>query len=227
MLSEKNGRKLNIYVPDYVVFDLETTGISCVSDDVVEISAVKVSGGEVVDEFSTLVNPGRPIPYYVSTIHGITDDMVEDSPYFEEALSSFLDFAEEEVLVGHNIHSFDMKFLYRDAQRFWGKTIDNDYVDTLSIARCFLPELAHHRLGDLADYYGISYAGAHRALNDCRINQQVFEHLGKEMENPSDAAKAVRTCPRCGSILRIRTGKYGSFLGCSGYPECRYTEKLN
>ena len=194
MLSRKTGKKLNTYVPDYVVFDLETTGVSCNYDDVVEISAVKVINGEIVDEFTTLVNPRRPIPYTASEVNGITDDMVKNSPFFEEALSDFLEFVGDAVLVGHNIHTFDMKFLYRDAEKFWGKTIGNDYIDTLQVARIYLPQLSHHKLVDLANYYKISTVGAHRALNDCRMNQIVFEHLAKEMANPSEDAKAVKKC---------------------------------
>lgn len=225
MLAKKAGKKLNVFVTDYVVFDLETTGISSSYDDVVEISAVKVEGGTVTDEFSTLVDPGRPIPYQASQVNGITDDMVEGSPPFEEALADFLDFIGDAVLVGHNIQSFDMKFLYRDAQRFWGETIGNDYIDTLQIARAYLPQLAHHKLTDLTDYYEISSEGAHRALADCRMNQKVFECLGKEMAKP-DAAKNVKICPRCGNVLRKRSGKYGAFWGCMSYPDCRYTEDI-
>lgn len=226
MLSNKSGKKMNTYVSDYVVFDLETTGVSCKMDEVIEISAIKVKGRQVVDEFSTLVNPGRPIPYYASQVNGITDDMVEDSPYFFEALSDFLDFVGDAVLVGHNIHTFDMKFLYRDAERFWGRTIGNDYIDTLQVARSYLPQLDHHKLTDLADYYGIDTEGAHRALNDCRMNQQIFELLGKEMSNPNREVKAVKKCPRCGGVLRKRNGKYGAFWGCMSYPECRFTEDV-
>ena len=226
MLSKRCGKKLNIYVSDYVVFDLETTGISCTTDEVVEISAVKVQNGEVVDEFTTLVNPGRPIPYSASEVNGITDDMVANSPFFEEALSEFLTFVGDAVLVGHNIHTFDMKFLYRDAERFWGETIGNDYIDTLQIARAYLPKLSRYRLVDLADYYGIDVEGAHRALNDCRMNQLVFELLGKEIANPADEAKAVKKCPRCGNVLRKRNGRYGEFWGCVSYPECKYTANI-
>lgn len=86
MLSSTPGTKLNRYVLDYVVFDLETTGISSTSDAVIEISAVKVRNGQVVDEFSTLVNPCRPIPYGVSSVNGIYDDMVKDSPVFKDVL---------------------------------------------------------------------------------------------------------------------------------------------
>ncbi|MBE5861437.1 MAG: DNA polymerase III subunit epsilon [Lachnospiraceae bacterium] len=224
MLSTKGGKHLNTYVKDYVVFDLETTGISVYKDEVVEISAVKVADGKVVDEFSTLVNPGMPIPPDASSVNGITDDMVADAPVFEKALKDFLDFAGDHVLVGHNIQSFDMKFICRDALKFYGKTVGNDFVDTLKIAQAYLPELRHHTLTDLACHYRIDAAGAHRALNDCRMNQKVFECLAKEIENPSEAARNVRKCPLCGCVLRLRSGRYGDFWGCTGYPDCRYTE---
>ena len=226
MLASKEGKRLNGYVKDYVVFDLETTGVSYRMDQVVEISAVKVVDGEVTDEFTTLVNPGIPIPFQASMVNGITDDMVKDSPGFEAAFASFLDFVGDAVLVGHNIHSFDLKFLYRDARRFWKKTLGNDYIDTLQLSRAYLPQLSHHRLVDLAEHYGISSEGAHRALNDCRMNQKVFELLGEEMKSSSRAAENVRKCPRCGSILKKRNGRYGAFMGCSGYPSCRYTEDV-
>ena len=226
MLSRKTGKKLNTYVPDYVVFDLETTGVSCNSDDVVEISAIKVINGEIVDEFTTLVNPGRPIPYNASEVNGITDDMVKNSPFFEKALSDFLEFVGDAVLVGHNIHTFDMKFLYRDAEKFWCKTIGNDYIDTLQIARIYLPQLSHYKLVDLATYYKISTVGAHRALNDCRMNQIIFENLAKKMANPSEYAKAVNKCPKCGNVLRKRKGRYGEFWGCTSYPSCTYTRNI-
>lgn len=97
-----------------MVFDLETTGISRVYDEVVEISAVKVRGGKVVDEFSTLVNPGRHIPSGASQVNGITDQMVAYAPRFVKVLQEFLDFTEGYPLVGHNIASFDMKFICRE-----------------------------------------------------------------------------------------------------------------
>ena len=226
MLSEKAGRKLVEYITDYVIFDLETTGVSWEKDEVVEISAVKVQGGKVVDEFSTLVNPGMPIPFYASKVNGITDDMAADSPFFDKVLGDFLEFVGDAVLVGHNIHCFDMKFMQKSTQKCFGKLIGNDYIDTLQIARLYLPEMKHHTLTDLADHYGIDVHGAHRALNDCRMNQKVFECLGKEIENPSEGTKNVKKCPKCGNTLRKRSGKYGEFLGCMSYPECRYTENI-
>lgn len=224
MLSNKTGKRLNQYIPNYVLFDLETTGTSCTTDEVVEISAIKVMNGSVVEEFSTLVNPQMPIPYWATEVNGITDAMVADSPTFDVALKDFLEFVGDMPLVGHNIHTFDMKFICRDAQKYFSKTIGNDYVDTLPIARLYLPQLGHHTLSDLADYYGISSDGAHRALFDCRMNQQIFERLGEEMKNPSEEAKKVKKCPRCGNPLKLRNGKFGEFWGCTGYPDCKYTQ---
>ena len=93
MLSKRAGKRLVEYRPDYVLFDLETTGVSWQNDEVVEISAIKVQGGEAVDEFSSLVNPGMSIPFYASEVNGITDDMVADSPAFDVVLGQFLEFA--------------------------------------------------------------------------------------------------------------------------------------
>lgn len=223
MLGKKRGRQLVTYVADYVVYDLETTGISPNYDEVIEISAVKVRDGVITDQFSELVNPGRPIPYGTSRVNHITDDMVGDAPSFDEVLGRFVEFAGDDVLVGHNIHQFDMKFLYRDAERYFGQTITNDYIDTCRMAKICFPDWSHRRLGDLADYYGISTDGAHRALADCLMNQQVFERLRQDMEH-AGAGENQRKCPRCGCLLQKRNGRYGEFWGCSGYPDCRYTE---
>lgn len=222
MLSSTVGKRLNKYVPDYVLYDLETTGISWKKDKIIEISAVKVRGGKVVEEFSSLVNPEMPIPYYATEVNNITDDMVKDCPTIKLVLGEFLGFIGNDILVGHNIHNFDMKFIYRETMDIYGKNIDNDYVDTLFLARHCLPELSNHKLVDLANYYKLSTAGAHRALNDCRMNQQVFENLGKEVVN---AAKndSMNICPKCGSPMTKRTGPYGKFYGCTSYPDCRFT----
>lgn len=180
-MSTQKGTLINKYTPDYVIFDLETTGISPNYDEVIEISALKVKGGEVVDEFNTLVNPGRKIPFGATKVNGITNAMVAEAPAFSQVLAEFLDFAEGLVLVGHNIARFDMKFIWRDAEQYFGEIPQNNYVDTLQVARKHLPKMDHHRLVDLAEYYGISSEGAHRALNDCYMNQKVYECMVSEM----------------------------------------------
>lgn len=217
------GKLLNKYVSDYVVFDLETTGINTNYDDVIEISAVKVAGGQVIDEFSTLVNPGRHIPDMASSVNGIYDNMVAGAPDFETALGDFLQFVGDSILVGHNIASFDMKFIWRDAEKYWGLIIENDYIDTLKLARVCLPKRKGYKLVNLAEHYGISPEGAHRALNDCRMNQQVFERLSKEIAASSEGACELQKCPKCGNILLKRSGRFGEFWGCTSYPDCRFT----
>lgn len=180
-MSTQKGTLINKYTPNYVIFDLETTGISPNYDEVIEISALKVKGGEVVDEFNTLVNPGRKIPFGATKVNGITNAMVAEAPAFSHVLEEFLDFAEGLVLVGHNIARFDMKFIWRDAEQYFGEIPQNNYVDTLQVARKHLPKMEHHRLVDLAEHYGISSEGAHRALNDCYMNQKVYECMVAEM----------------------------------------------
>ena len=211
---------------NYIVFDLETTGLSTDTDAVIEISALKVTDGVITDEFSTLVNPCMHIPYMASSVNGITDDMVKDAPDLETALKSFLDFIGDSVLVGQNIIRFDMRFIQRDALKLFGRTITNSLVDTLNLSKRYLPELSSHSLGALADHYDISYDGAHRALADCNITFKVYQCLLTEAEHPSPAALAVEVCPRCGNILKRRNGKYGEFLGCTGYPDCRFTKDI-
>lgn len=180
-MSTQKGTLINKYTPNYVIFDLETTGISPNYDEVIEISALKVKGGEVVDEFNTLVNPGCKIPFGATKVNGITNAMVAEAPAFSHVLAEFLDFAEGLVLVGHNIARFDMKFIWRDAEQYFGEIPQNNYVDTLQVARKHLPKMEHHRLVDLAEHYGISSEGAHRALNDCYMNQKVYECMVAEM----------------------------------------------
>lgn len=221
-MTEKNrGKRLVTYVKDYVVFDLETTGVNAAEDEIIEISGIKVKDGEVADTFSTLVNPGRRIPAQATAVNGITDEMVKDAPRIGPALSDFLEFAGKEVLVGHNIHTFDLNFICNGAAKHLGRIVDNDYIDTLFMARSCLPQLRHHKLVDVAAHFQISQEGAHRALNDCMMNQQCFEALAKLQET-----MPLNLCPKCGGELVERSGKFGRFWGCSNFPDCRYTKNI-
>ena len=224
MLGKNKGKLLTKYVPDYVVFDLETTGVMISKDEIIEISAVKVRNGKVVEEFSELVNPCRPIPYDATQVNNITDEMVRHAPCCKEVLGHFLEFVGEDILVGHNIHTFDIPFICRDSEKYFGKTIANDYIDTLRVAKVCFPEWKHRKLSDLADYYGISTDGAHRALADCRMNQKVFERMGEELNGHKNVT--VKLCPLCKQPLKKRNGRYGEFWGCMGFPNCRYTENI-
>ena len=197
-------------ISNYIIFDLETTGLSTDKDAVAEMSALKVISG-------------MHIPSVASSINGITDDMVKDAPDMEEALKGFIEFIGDLDLVGHNIYRFDMKFIQRDSERYFGKTVDNNIIDTLQLSRKYLPKLCSHSLGALANYYEVSYEGAHRALADCKINFLVYKCLLEEMEKAIKTVQAEEICPRCGNALVKRNGKHGRFWGCESFPVCKYT----
>lgn len=230
MAVRNKGKRWNKYVKDYVVFDLETTGIHPERDVIIEISAVRVCDGKAAAEYSTLVNPKRHIPAAATSVNGITDDMVADAPEIKEAMAGFMDFIGDSILVGHNIHTFDMNFAYDAAWQALGKELDNDYIDTLYMARYCLPGLGHYKLTDISEYFHINTEGAHRALNDCLMNQGCFEELGKlwkkrkEERAEGKAGETGLECPRCGGILCLRKGKFGAFYGCGNFPACRYTK---
>jgi len=225
MVQRNKGKRLNGYKADYVVFDLETTGINQERDVIIEISALKVLDHQVAEEFSTLVNPKRHIPAGATAVNGITDDMVKDAPEIQTAMGDFMDFIGDSILVGHNIHTFDTNFIYDAALNFLGRELKNDYIDTLYMARRYLPELSHHKLTDVAEYFGIQTEGAHRALFDCMMNQGCYEALGKLAAERAEAGfdEEGAACPVCGCELVLRRGKFGMFYGCSGFPGCRYT----
>ncbi len=222
-VRDLTGRRLDQYIEDYVVFDLETTGISPKEDSIIEISAIKVRGHEPAEEFTALINPGTHIPAGATNVNGITDEMVREAPELKEILPDFLSFIEGEVLVGHNIQSFDLLFLYRVAGELLQKEVINDYVDTLYMARTCLPQLKRYRLTDISSYFQIETEGAHRALNDCIMNQKCYEHMGKLLKTADTEAEV---CPQCGGLLRRRSGKFGDFYGCANYPRCRFTRNV-
>ena len=215
------------------MFDLETTGISQTKDAIIEISAIKVCDGQIIGEYSTLVNPGRHIPAGATAVNGITDAMVADAPGIEEAIGGFMEFIGDSILVGHNIHTFDTNFVYDAAWQALGMEMKNDYIDTLYMARSCLPQLAHHKLTDISEYFHIATEGAHRALNDCVMNQKCYEEMGKiwkarKLEDKAGSRQTAEgleetACPECGGVLCLRKGRFGMFYGCGNFPVCRYT----
>lgn len=112
-------------------------------------------------------------------------------------------------------------------ERYLGHTISNDYIDTLRLAKKVFPDWKHRRLSDLAEHYGISTEGAHRALADCRMNQKIFEYLGKELAGKQlKVQNNTRICPKCHLPMQRRNGRFGEFWGCTGFPKCRHTENI-
>ncbi|MDP8946566.1 MAG: exonuclease domain-containing protein, partial [Actinomycetota bacterium] len=159
----------------YVVFDLETTGSSARKGGITELGGLKLLRGQVVEEFSTLVNPGRPIEPFVVRLTGITDPMVAEAPNVSEAMARFERFVEGAVLVGHNVH-FDCSFV--SAARD-GSPLPNPLLDTLRLARCLVPGLKRYRLSSLVSHFGVRAIPNHRALSDAAATAGVFLRLLK------------------------------------------------
>ncbi len=159
----------------FVCLDFETTGLSGQRDCVTEIGAVKIRDGEVVQRFSTLVNPGRPIPPRIVALTGISNDMVEDHPRIEELLPVFLGFLGDLPLVAHNA-KFDCKFLERDLAAM-GRNIENPVAATLQQARMKCPGLPSYKLGYLTQYFSIPLRDAHRAWCDAEATALLYLRL--------------------------------------------------
>ena len=159
----------------FVCLDFETTGLSGSKDCVTEIGAVKVIDGEVVQRFSTLVNPCRPIPPRVVELTGISNDMVEDHPKIWEILPLFLGFLGDLPIVCHNA-KFDCKFLERDLLKM-DRVIENRVDDTLILARLKIKGLPSYKLSYLTDYFEIPLNDAHRAWCDAEATAKLYLKL--------------------------------------------------
>lgn len=163
---------------DYVAMDLETTGLNPRLDKIIEIGAVKVRGGEVVDTFCTYINPAKSIPERITELTGIRNEDVADAPYIEEVLPQFMAFLGEDYLLGHNI-IFDYSFVKKAAvnQKI---TFEREGIDTLRIARRFLTQLESRNLGFLCKHYQIPLEEAHRAYHDANAAHLLYKKLGEE-----------------------------------------------
>lgn len=163
---------------DYVAMDLETTGLNPRLDKIIEIGAVKVRGGEVVDTFCTYINPAKSIPERITELTGIRNEDVADAPYIEEVLPQFMGFLGEDYLLGHNI-IFDYSFVKKAAvnQKI---TFEREGIDTLRIARRFLTQLESRNLGFLCKHYQIPLEEAHRAYHDANAAHLLYKKLGEE-----------------------------------------------
>lgn len=165
---------------DYTVLDIETTGFSSLHNEIIEIGALSVRGGEVVDEFSRLIKPYHRIPPKITELTGISNEDVKDCDTIEAVLPEFLRFAGDDIIVGHNV-SFDMRFIY-DRALFLGTAFLNDTVDTMKISKKLHGDMKHHRLSDLAERYSIKNENAHRALSDCYTTHKALREMKKEYE---------------------------------------------
>ena len=159
----------------FICFDIETTGLSASRDKITEIGAVKVVNGEIVDTFSTFANPQMPIPSKITELTGITDAMVKDAPSQSEAVSAFLEFAGDSVLVAHNA-PFDTSFI-RVACENMGREYNYTSIDTVAISRAILTDIKNCKLDTVAKYLRLGEFNHHRATDDANILARIFINL--------------------------------------------------
>lgn len=170
------GKALLDMPRDFVVIDIETTGLKPEVNEMIEIAAIKVKNMEVIDTFQTLIRPRVLIPYYITNLTGITNPMVANAPHVSEVLPWFLQFVDKQVLVGHNVN-FDINFIYESLMSDFQIPLTNDFVDTLSISRKKLNQVPNHKLDTLSRYFNINSDNNHRALKDCWMTFYVYREL--------------------------------------------------
>ena len=156
----------------FVVFDIETTGFSPEVNKIIEIGAVKVVDGKIVDRFSSFVNPEVPIPYRIEELTHISDNMVLDAPTIDKVLPEFLQFCEGCVMVAHNA-DFDMSFIKKKAEDI-GIVFAPTYIDTVAMARFLLPSLNRFKLDTVAKAVGVALDNHHRAVDDAACTAEIF-----------------------------------------------------
>lgn len=175
-IREKKGLSLIDLLDDYIALDLETTGLDPSYNNIIEIAAVKVSNGKIIDRFETLVKPPYEIDEFITELTGITNDMLIDAPHLSDIMPSFLEFVGSSVIVGHNVN-FDINFIYDSLERFDGSKFSNNFIDTMRLSRRLFKDFENHKLTTLVKNFGISNQPTHRALTDCIATYECYEYM--------------------------------------------------
>ncbi|MBY0099239.1 PolC-type DNA polymerase III [Mesobacillus maritimus] len=163
----------------YIVFDVETTGLSAVYDTIIELAAVKVQNGDIVDRFESFANPHRRLSSTIIELTGITDDMVENAPEVDDVLREFHEWIGDAILVAHNA-SFDMGFLNTGCKKIGIGKLPNPVIDTLELGRLLFPDMKNHRLNTLAKKLDVELTQHHRAIYDAEATGYILIKMLKE-----------------------------------------------
>lgn len=167
---------------EFVVVDVEATGAKTPPNRLIELGAYRIRGGRIVDKFLSLVNPEIPIPRFVASLTGISNEMVRRAPVFAELAPQLLDFVSDSVLVAHNA-PFDTSFLNHEISRVYpGHRMVNPHLCTVRISRRALPGLSNHRLDTIAEHFSIPIASRHRAGSDALATAEIFLRLLTALE---------------------------------------------
>lgn len=165
-----------IFLEDYTVVDIETTGLSPDKNEIIELSAIKIRQGKVVENFTTLIKPEGHINSYITKLTGIDDEMVKNSPKIEDVIENFCKFLSNDCILGHNI-SFDLRFIRHNLLKHCNLELTNSSLDTVRLARKYCPKLASYKLSSLADHFAIDSEGHHRALKDCEMTLTLYNKI--------------------------------------------------
>lgn len=164
------------FIEDFTVIDIETTGLSCEKNEIIELSAIRVRNGIITDKFSSLVKPNGHINSFIKNLTAISNEMVENAPDITSVLPEFMEFISQDVLLGHNI-SFDLRFIRHNLFKHFKKEFFNQKLDTMRLSRKYMTHLPSHRLKTVAEYFNVSTKGHHRALNDCLITYEIYKNI--------------------------------------------------
>ena len=170
--SNLNYKKLQTFVDDVVVLDFETTGLSPVRNEIIQIGAIKFKKAKMVDQFSRYAKASQPIPPIITDITGISDETVRDAPALKESLMGLRDFIGDHTLVAHNA-SFDMKFLLENYHRYEIDYPTPTVIDSLVLARKYITQTKNHKLTTLKEFLRME-AQSHDAIEDCRVTGQLY-----------------------------------------------------
>ena len=197
---ENKGLSKLDFLSDYVVVDLETTGLDPERDGIIEFGAVKVSDGCFTQSCSSLVNPGCEISGFISELTGITNDMLASAPSITDTLPDLIHFLGNSVVVGHNVN-FDINFIYENCIKVLDRPFSNDFIDTMRLSRRLFPEHRHHRLCDLKERFGIIDALEHRALADAEQTGRCYEYMKRYVSQTGISHEQLR-CASSGCFAK-------------------------
>lgn len=176
------GNSLLMFPDNYIVIDIETTGLSPKYDSIIELCAQKYINRKLDSTYSTLVNPGFPIEDFITSLTGITNQMLYTAPEIKSVISDYANFIGKDILVGHNVN-FDINFIYDSFEACLSRPLENDFVDTLRLVRRLHQDWKNNSLQNISEKYGLSYDGGHRAAFDCQLTHSVLEKLRAEFVN--------------------------------------------
>ena len=176
------GKSLIGFPEEYIVVDIETTGLKPESDSIIELGAIKCFNHSEIARFESLVKPDKKINSFITELTGITNEMVKEAPDIKTVLGEFIKFAGDHIIVGYNVN-FDINFIYDECIEQLGYVFNNNFIDALRIARKLYPEMEHHRLIDMVNFYNIEIEGAHRAIYDCLSTNECFLRMHEEVLN--------------------------------------------